>query len=386
MGDGQPGRRIHHSQRSRDPAGPLGGRRWLFAVYPGSRNTGLLAAADLADAVAQADIATHLRETADYWNDNIERWTYAQDSDLARQLGVEGYYVRIAPPDSDCAASPLEGFVPIKNRPPGQSELRAVHLISPDSLALVRFGLRAPDDPRILNTLKVIDALLKVNLPQGPCWYRYNGDGYGEHQDGSPFDGTGMGRPWPLLAGERAHYELAAGRPQAAEDLLKVMELSTEGGRLIPEQVWDADDIPALELFRGKPSGSACPLVWAHSEYIKLRRSLRDGKIFDQPPQTVQRYQVERKKSAFCEWRFNNKCRTSPRGKKLRLLLPAPAMVHWSFDGWLTAQDTNTRDPLGVFVADLPSDSLTVGREIVFTLYWPQEQRWEGVNYTIVVE
>ena len=171
-----------------------------------------------------------------------------------------------------------------------------MHLISPDSLALVRFGLRAPDDPRILNTVRVIDARLKANLPQGPCWYRYNGDGYGEHEDGSPFDGTGIGRPWPLLAGERAHYELAAGRPQAAEDLLKVMELSTEGGRLIPEQVWDADDIPALELFRGKPTGSACPLVWAHSEYVKLRRSLRDGKIFDQPPQTVQRYQVEKQK------------------------------------------------------------------------------------------
>jgi len=262
----------------------------------------------------------------------------------------------------------------------------AVHLVSPDSLALVRFGLRAPDDPRILNTIRVIDALLNVNLPQGPCWYRYNGDGYGEHEDGSPFDGTGIGRPWPLLAGERAHYELAAGRPQVAEDLLRVMELSTEGGRLIPEQVWDAEDIPALELFRGKPSGSACPLVWAHSEYIKLRRSLRDGKIFDQPPQTVQRYQVERKRSAFWEWRFNNKCRTIPREKKLRLLLPSPAMVHWSFDGWQTAQDTNTRDPLGVFVADLPSDSLAAGREIVFTLYWPQEQRWEGVNYTIVVE
>ncbi|MGH9503473.1 MAG: glucan 1,4-alpha-glucosidase [Terriglobales bacterium] len=348
--------------------------------------SGLLAAADLADAVGQKDIATHLRETADYWNDNIERWTYAQDSDLARQLGVEGYYVRIAPPESDSASSPLQGFVPIKNRPPGQSESRAVHLISPDSLSLVRFGLRAPDDPRILNTVKVIDALLKVNLPQGPCWYRYNGDGYGEHEDGSPFDGTGTGRPWPLLAGERAHYELAAGRPQAAEELLKVMELSTEGGRLIPEQVWDADDIPALELFRGKPSGSACPLVWAHSEYIKLRRSLRDGKIFDQPPQTVQRYQVERQKATFCEWRFNNKCRTMPQGKKLRLLLPAPALVHWSFDGWKSAQDTNTRDPLGVYVADLPAEPLAVGREIVFTFYWPQEQRWEGVNYTVTVE
>ena len=246
-----------------------------------------------------------------------------------------------------------------------KTALRAAHLISPDSLALVRFGLRAPDDPRILNTVKVIDALLKVNLPQGPCWYRYNGDGYGEHEDGSPFDGTGIGRPWPLLAGERAHYELAAGRPQAAEDLLKVMELSTEGGRLIPEQVWDAADIPALELFRGKPSGSACPLVWAHSEYIKLRRSLRDGKIFDQPPQTVQRYQVEKQKAAYFEWRFNNKCRSMPQGKKLRLVLPAPARVHWSFDGWQTAQDTNSRDPLGVYrrrPADRPAGGRTRNR------------------------
>jgi glucoamylase len=59
------------------------------------------------------------------------------------------------------------------------------------ALALVRFGLRAPDDPRILNTLKVIDALLRVKLPQGFCWYRYNGDGYGEQEDGSPFEGPG---------------------------------------------------------------------------------------------------------------------------------------------------------------------------------------------------
>ncbi len=348
--------------------------------------SGLLAAADLADAVGQEEIATHLRETADCWNDNIERWVYAENSDLARQLGVEGYYVRIAPPDSDCAPSPLEGFVPIKNRPPGQNLERAVHLISPDSLALVRFGLRAADDPRILSTIKVIDALLKVNLPQGPCWYRYNGDGYGEHEDGSPFDGTGIGRAWPLLAGERAHYELAAGRPRAAEKLLQVVELSTEGGRLIPEQVWDAADIPELELFRGKPSGSACPLVWAHSEYIKLRRSLRDGKIFDQPPQTVRRYQLEKQIATHFEWRFNNKCRTMPQGKKLRLVLPAPAMIHWSLDGWQTAQDTDTRGPLGVYVADLPSDQLSAGHEIIFTFYWPQARRWEGVNYSVTVD
>src|SRR5437868_14816012 len=291
---------------------------------------GLLAAADVGDAVGEKEAAAHLRETADCWNDNIERWCYAKDSDLAQQIGVEGYYVRIAPPETDCAASPLDGYVPIKNRAPGQSSEAATHVISPDALALVRFGLRAPDDPRILNTIKVIDALLRVKLPQGPCWYRYNDDGYGEHEDGSPFDGTGLGRPWPLLAGERAHYELALGRREAAEKLLQVMELATEGGRLIPEQVWDATDIPELELFRGKPSGSACPLVWAHSEYIKLRRSLRDGKIFDQPPQTVQRYQIQKQRATHFEWRFNNKCRMVPRNKTLRIVLLSPARVHWS--------------------------------------------------------
>jgi glucoamylase len=349
--------------------------------------SGLLAAADLAEAVGENAIAEYLRETADNWNDNVERWTYASDTDLARQIGVDGYYVRIAPPETDCASSPLEGFVPIKNRPPGQSAEAPTHLVSPDALALVRFGLRAADDPRILNTIKVVDALLRVQLPQGPCWYRYNGDGYGEHEDGSPFDGTGIGRPWPLLAGERAHYEIAAGRPKVAEELLRVMEFSTEGGRLIPEQAWDSAAIPERELFPGKPTGSACPLVWAHSEYIKLRRSLRDGRVFDQPPQTVERYQVQKKKSTYFAWRFNNRCRTMPQGKGLRFVLTAPALVHWSFDNWRTQQDISTRDTgLGTHIADLGTERLSVGSEIVFTIYWPQEGRWEGTNFSVVVE
>src|SRR6202035_291407 len=277
-------------------------------------------------------------------------------------------YVRIAPPDTDGAASPTQGFVPIKNRPPGANLERASHVISPDSLALVRFGLRAANDPRMLNTVKAIDALLRVELPQGPCWYRYNGDGYGEHRDGSPFDGTGIGRPWPLLAGERAHYEQAAGRLKEAEALVSVIEKSTSGqGRLLPEQVWDAADIPALELFRGKPTGSACPLVWAHSEYIKLRRSIRDNKIFDQPPQTVKRYLIDKHVRQIFGWRFNNKTRFVPRNKTLRIVLLSPGRVHWSVDDWKSTHDTDARDTgLGTYTLDLPTASLPVGAQAVF--------------------
>jgi glucoamylase len=238
-----------------------------------------------------------------------------------------------------------------------------------------------------LNTVKVIDALLRVELPQGPCWYRYNGDGYGEHEDGSPFDGTGIGRPWPLLAGERAHYELAAGRRQSAESLVAAIEHFTDGSRLIPEQVWDSEDLPDRGLFRGKPTGSACPLVWAHAEYIKLRRSLMEGEIFDQPPQPVERYQVQRKKATHFEWRFNNKCSSVTQGKVLRLALLAPAVVHWSFDGWVTAQDANTRDlGLGAHIVDLPTKELPVGSRVCFTFYWREPNKWEGADFEVTIK
>src|SRR5439155_225012 len=154
----------------------------------------LLVAADLADGNGEPRVAAYLQETADIWNASVERWTYVTGTELSRRVGVEGYYVRIAPPEAAQAASALYGFVPIKNRPPEHSEEPAAQIVSPDALALVRFGLRAAEDPRVLNTVRVIDALLEVNTPGGPAWHRYNGDGYGEHEDGAPFDGTGVGR------------------------------------------------------------------------------------------------------------------------------------------------------------------------------------------------
>jgi glucoamylase len=54
----------------------------------------LLAAADLALLMDAPEQAAYLRDTADVWNDQIEYWTYATGTELARQYGVDGYHVR----------------------------------------------------------------------------------------------------------------------------------------------------------------------------------------------------------------------------------------------------------------------------------------------------
>ncbi|MEJ2710467.1 MAG: glucan 1,4-alpha-glucosidase [Anaerolineales bacterium] len=347
----------------------------------------LLAAADMAETNHEKGVARYLRETADVWNANIERWIYVTGGELAQKLGVDGYYVRLAPPGEADASSPAQGFVPIKNRPPDQTNEPAASIVSPDALALVRFGLRSPKDPRICNTVKAIDELLKVETPYGPAWHRYNDDGYGEHQDGSPFDGTGIGRAWPLLSGERAHYELAAGNTEQAKQLLRTMEAFSNEGSLLPEQIWDAEDIPDKELYCGRPSGSAMPLGWAHAEYIKLRRSLHDGAVFDMPRQTVKRYLEDKIGSDFAIWRFNHKVHSIPAGSRLRIESLAPARVHWSVDGWKTIKDVQAQDTgLGVYTADLPVKDLSAGDQITFTFYWPDVDRWEGQDFVVEVE
>jgi glucoamylase len=259
--------------------------------------------------------------------------------------------------------------------------------VSPGALALVRFGLRTADDPRICDTTKIVDALLKIETPSGVTWHRYNDDGYGEHEDGAPFNGTGIGRGWPLLTGERAHYELAAGQLKKAKRLLAAMESFAGVGGLISEQVWDSADIPERGLHIGRPSGSAMPLVWAHAEYLKLRRSLRDGTIFDMPPQTVKRYLTEKIVSPRMVWKFNHKIRSMPAGKILRIEMMASVVIHWSADDWKTAHDVTANDVgLGIHIVDLPTAELPDGKQVKFTFYWPEAKRWEGTDFTVHVD
>jgi glucoamylase len=75
-----------------------------------------------------------------------------------------------------------------------------------------------------------------------------------------------------------------------------------------------------------------------------------------------------------------------PAGKTLRIETLASAVVRWSADGWRTAHDTETQDTgLGVHVADLPTEALTQGAQIVFTFHWPEADRWGGEDFTLQI-
>lgn len=347
----------------------------------------LLTAAEMADSNGEPSTARFLRETADAWNAEIESLLYATGTELAQAAGVDGYYVRFALPDQRGAFKPASGSVTLKNHDPGQGHLPIAEIASPDALALVRFGLRAANDPRIVNTVRVIDHALKVDTPAGTSWHRYTEDGYGEHADGSPFDGTGIGRVWPLLTGERAHYELAAGRRSEAERLLRSMEGFANESGYLSEQVWDSPDIPGHHLYFGRPSGSAMPLVWAHAEYVKLRRSFEENRVFDMPRHTVERYLVKKVACTRTYWRFEQPCSAICQGWTLRIEVHAPARVHWSVDDWASTEEASVQDSgLGLYYADLPTERVRAGSSVHFTFYWPEADRWEGKNFEVKIE
>jgi len=236
----------------------------------------LVAAAELLRHFGDKKMAKRCLSMADGWNAMIEMWTYVKGTATAKRCGADGYYIRINPSNSP-AQDVKDHLLNIHHHLHDTGQMPVGDIVSVDALALVRFGLRRADDPRILSTIAVIDHELKKDLPAGPCWRRFTKDGYGEDEAGNPFQGVGIGRSWPLLTGERAHYEIAAGNIGKARKLFHTMEALSYNG-LFPEQVWDAGDIPDKGLFKGRYTNSAMPLTWAQAEYIKLAVSLRHKK------------------------------------------------------------------------------------------------------------
>ena len=347
----------------------------------------LLAAADFADLQCEAELAELCRATADAWNDAVEELTYVSGTKLARKHKVDGYYVRIMPAGILSGTSSQRLTIKLANRPALSRHYLAEDIVSPDALALVRFGLRSADDPKILDTIKLIDATLKTETATGPVWHRYTHDGYGEHNDGSPHGKTGIGRGWPLLAGERAHYEIARGNFAEAERLRTVIEAQTSECGMIPEQVWDAPDIPERLLYNGHPSGSSMPLAWAHSEYVKLLRSLAEQAVWNMPPQTVQRYQVEKRRSPYQIWTLDQPRAQVSSGKDLRVDSPDALAVRWKADGWPAHEEVRTHDSgLGMRWAVLRTSELKSGTRVEFSLWHPGNKQLSERSFEVKVQ
>jgi glucoamylase len=347
---------------------------------------GLICAADLACAHGSPELAHFLEQHADWIEAHLEDWTVTNDGVLHPE--VRRHYMRVRPPEcgepyahEDCG----QELVRINNRGPGEKyEFEAREVIDAGFLELVRYGVRAPDDPLIVDSLKVVDHILKIETPKGLCWRRYNHDGYGQRKDGGPFIGWGQGRAWPLLTGERAHYELAAGRN--VHSLIETIEKFASSGGMLPEQIWDEPDNNGLVL--GGPAGSAMPLVWAHSEYLKLLRSAADGRVFDCIPLVEHRYAQKNHPPSHIEVFkvLRRQIRHMPAGKTLRITSAARFQVTWTADDWHSTQvlDSTQMGYAGSF-ADLPTQPGQTGR-LSFTLYWPDEHRWEGRNFDVEIE
>lgn len=222
-------------------------------------------------------------KNADEWASKIENWCFVEGTGY---LG-DGYYFLRTNPDSYYDFDPSDTTnIRLKN---GAGEFLARDVIDAGFLELVRLGVRSPEETSIRDSIPEVDKVLRVETPNGLCFYRYNHDCYGEYDDGRAYDGSGVGRLWPILTGERGHYELARGKN--IEEYVRAMERFANDGYMLPEQIWDKkDELPERGLIFGKGTGSATPLAWSHAEYLKLIRSRFDGNVFDTIPEVQERY------------------------------------------------------------------------------------------------
>ncbi len=344
---------------------------------------GLVCAAEFAKQHSETGTADFIFQYADWLAAHIEEWTVTTAGEMAE--GFRRHYIRINPTDPDTPdphADPNTTMLAVAN---GGGLQPARNVVGGDFLHLVRLGIRAADNPVVRDSIEVVDRLLKCDLPQGPGWRRYNHDGYGQKDDGGAFDGEGIGRCWPILTGERGHYELAAGRDP--KPFIAAMEKFANEGGMISEQLWDTADLPERGMKRGLPTGAAMPLCWSHAEYVSLVRSAHDGVCFDRVEPAFQRYVVNPVKSRHEMWSARHPLRRVPPGKILRLIVAADATVVWSANGWASTNKTDATpvSALNLWFADLPAENCPAGSVIEFTFFWKEGQRWEGRNYSVAV-
>lgn len=312
---------------------------------------------------------------ADYLNERVEDWTYVEGSELSQRHDVKGHYMRLGP------KSIFEGRLePIRISNTGGRRYPPEEIVSLEFLCLARLGLRSALDPKMQATWKVVDAELGVDTPSGRSYYRYTHDGYGEHNDGSPFNGTGIGRLWPLLTGEAGHFALLQGK-DAAPYLDAMMHMTGKYG-LLPEQVWDLNAPNYEEAAPGKPTGSAMPLLWTHSEFLKLIVAREQGRPVELLRSVEARYHGVKPQTQVWHWRLNAPFLAVPHGRNVRIELPFSFRLHYGFDGWQNIADQESLPiGFGLFGVLLSADMLAAHSRFDFSYWSNADSAWCGRDF-----
>lgn len=341
----------------------------------------LVCAADLAaNAWGDAGTAQFLLQYADFLESNLEKWCVTTQGTLVP--GTPRHYIRLLP--TTVAYGGGGNYqIPDPNDPNTKLQIggtlySARDIVDGGFLELVRYGIRDPKAPIIVDSVKVIDAKLKdTSMPQGPCYCRYNHDVYGQGPQGQPWRGSGIGRPWPLLTGERGHYEVALGND--ATSYVRYMENFAGGEKLIPEQVWNSPNQTNPTFTLGGPTGSARPLAWAHAEYIKLVRSVSDGKVFDRLDAVAIRYLPPHAASNFEMFNLVYRPSQMKAGYKLRFPLGANFKLRWTAANWNSYTDTDATQllpSLQLYYVDIPTTPAQVGATLKFSIFWKDSNTW----------
>ncbi len=113
-------------------------------------------------------------------------------------------------------------------------------------------------------------------------------------------------------------------------------------------------------MFLGRSAGAAQPLVWAHSEYLKLLRSLSDGEVFDRIPVVAERYAVAPEKRIITNhleiYSVGRPVTSVRAGHTLRIVDNGHFRVVYTRDNWATVEEAvSTMVSSSGAYADIPT-------------------------------
>jgi glucoamylase len=154
---------------------------------------------------------------------------------------------------------------------------------------------------------------------------------------------------------------------------------------LLPEQVWDTTAIPEKQLFPGRPSGSAMPLLWSHAEFLKLLIASADRRPLELL-QTVEQHfaDQERRRPVLRHWRTDVPFHTLETGMSILVEDTRCFTLHWGTEDWQQIQTLDSSlGPFDLWSVKIPASVLRGKTRLDFTRRY--SEGWEGIDHSVTI-